>query len=80
MIQPHTRCQATELPDLGWQVDIDMSVTAPFCGMGDIMRDDLTNAVSLIPGVAAVNVVLVFDPPWDVSRMSDVARLELGMM
>ena len=74
------RVEATELPDIGWQVDIDMSVTAPFCGMGDIMKEDLHNAVALIPGVAAVNVMLVFDPPWDVSRLSDVARLELGMM
>ena len=61
-------------------VDIDMSVTAPFCGMGDILRQDLHDAVAALPGVDAVVVTLVFDPPWDVSRLSDVARLELGMM
>ena len=74
------RVDATELPSGGWRVDIDMSVTAPFCGMGDIMRQDLHDAVAAIPGVEAVAVQLVFDPPWDSSRLSDVARLELGMM
>jgi len=61
-------------------VDIDMSVTAPFCGMGDILRQDLHDAVAALNGVAEVDVKLVLDPPWDVSRLSDVARLELGMM
>lgn len=74
------RVDADELPDGGWRVDIDMSVTAPFCGMGDIMRQDLHNAVAALPGVNTVTVQLVFDPPWDASRLSDVARLELGMM
>lgn len=74
------RVEATELPSGSWQVDIDMSVTAPFCGMGDILRQDLHEAVAAIPGVDVVEVKMVFDPPWDVSRMSDVARLELGMM
>ncbi len=74
------RVEAEELPSGGRKVDIDMSVTAPFCGMGDILRQDLHDAVAVLPGVEAVEVTLVFDPPWDVSRMSDVARLELGMM
>jgi probable FeS assembly SUF system protein SufT len=74
------RVDAEELPNGGWRVEIDMSVTAPFCGMGDIMRQDLHDAVARIPGVDFVDVQLVFDPPWDSSRLSDVARLELGMM
>ncbi|MEZ5342622.1 MAG: iron-sulfur cluster assembly protein [Acidimicrobiales bacterium] len=74
------RVEAEELPSGGHKVDIDMSVTAPFCGMGDILRQDLHDAVASLPGVESVEVTLVFDPPWDVSRMSDVARLELGMM
>ena len=69
-----------ELPSGGWKIDIDMSVTAPFCGMGDIIREDLHNAVAALPAVEQVTVQLVFDPPWDASRMSEVARLELGMM
>ncbi len=74
------RVDADELPSGGWRVDIDMSVTAPFCGMGDILRQDLHDAVAAIPDVEEVEVKLVFDPPWDASRLSDVARLELGMM
>lgn len=74
------RVEADELPTGDWHVEIDMSVTAPFCGMGDILRRDLHDAVAALSGVEAVEVKLVFDPPWDVSRMSDVARLELGMM
>jgi probable FeS assembly SUF system protein SufT len=74
------RVDAEALPNGRWRVDIDMSVTAPFCGMGDIMRQDFHDAVAALPGVEAVDVKLVFDPPWDASRLSDVARLELGMM
>lgn len=74
------KVEPIELTTGGWQVEIDMSVTAPFCGMGDILRQDLHDAVAGLPGVEFVDVRLVFDPPWDVSRLSDVARLELGMM
>lgn len=74
------RVEPTDLPSGNTRVDIDMSVTAPFCGMGDIMRQDLHDAVAALPGVEEVEVALVFDPPWDTSRLSDVARLELGMM
>ena len=74
------RVDAEESANGGWVVDIDMSVTAPFCGMGDILRQDLHDAVAALSGVEAVDVKLVLDPPWDVSRLSDVAKLELGMM
>ncbi|BAN02120.1 iron-sulfur cluster assembly protein [Ilumatobacter coccineus] len=74
------RVDTEQLDSGGWRVEIDMSVTAPFCGMGDILRLDLRDAVAAIPDVESVEVNLVFDPPWDASRLSDVARLELGMM
>ena len=74
------RVDATEVAGGGWRVEVDMSVTAPFCGMGDILRQDLHDAVAALNGVEDVEVKLVFDPPWDASRLSDVARLELGMM
>lgn len=73
------RVDAEQLDGCGWHVDVDMSVTAPFCGMGDILRLDLQDAIAAVTGVEAVSVKLVFDPPWDASRLSDVARLELGM-
>lgn len=74
------RVEAEQLDSGGWHVEVDMSVTAPFCGMGDIMRLDLRDAVAALNDVESVDVKLVFDPPWDASRLSDVARLELGMM
>jgi len=74
------RVDTVQLDNGEWSVDIDMSVTAPFCGMGDVLRTDLAEAVAAINGVAEVKVTLVLDPPWDASRLSDVARLELGMM
>ncbi len=74
------RVDASQLASGGWRVEVDMSVTAPFCGMGDILRQDLHDAVAALNGVDDVEVKLVFDPPWDASRLSDVARLELGMM
>ena len=74
------RVDAEELASGGWRVEVDMSVTAPFCGMGDILRQDLHDAVAALHGVDEVEVKLVFDPPWDASRLSDVARLELGFM
>jgi probable FeS assembly SUF system protein SufT len=74
------RVDAEQVDTGGWRVEVDMSVTAPFCGMGDILRQDLHDAVAALNGVDEVEVKLVFDPPWDASRLSDVARLELGMM
>jgi probable FeS assembly SUF system protein SufT len=74
------RVDAEQAATGGWRVEVDMSVTAPFCGMGDILRQDLHDAVAVLNGVDEVEVKLVFDPPWDASRLSDVARLELGFM
>ncbi len=60
-------------------VDIDMTLTAPGCPVAGEMPGWVENAVASVPGVNSVNVKLVFDPPWDMSRMSDEARLEIGM-
>ena len=57
-----------------------MSMTAPGCGMGDILRADALRAVQAIPGVDDVDVTLVWDPPWNIGRMSEAARLQLGML
>jgi len=74
------RCEATELPDGGHRVEIDMSMTAPGCGMADVIQEDVRRKVRSAPGVREVNVRIVWDPPWDASRMSDAARLQLGWM
>jgi FeS assembly SUF system protein len=60
-------------------VEIDMTLTAPGCPVAGDMPGWVENAVSAIPGVGQVKVNLVFDPPWDMSRMSDEARLALNM-
>ena len=60
-------------------VAIDMTLTAPGCPVAGEMPDWVKNAVLEIPGVRNVTVDLVFDPPWDPSRMSDEAKLQLNM-
>lgn len=60
-------------------VAIDMTLTAPGCPVAGDMPGWVENAVSAVPGVGTVSVKLVFDPPWDQSRMSDEARLALNM-
>ena len=60
-------------------VEIRMTLTAPGCGMGDILVDDVRTKLELIPTVAEADVELIFDPPWNRSMMSDAARLETGM-
>ena len=62
-----------------YRIDIQMTLTAPGCGMGPVLAAEIEKKILAVPGIEAVNVVLVFDPPWDQSRMSEVARLELGM-
>jgi len=73
-------CKATEIEGGGHHVKIEMSMTAPGCGMGDILRQDVQERVKTVPGVTSVDVEIVWDPPWDRSRMSEAARLQLGML
>lgn len=73
------RCETIGLGDGRHRVEIDMSMTAPGCGMGDVLRDEARTRVLALPGVAEVDVQLVWDPPWDMTRLSDAARLELGL-
>ncbi len=58
-------------------VDIDMTLTAPGCPVAGEMPGWVENAVGAVPGVGMVRVAMVFDPPWDQSRMSDEARVAL---
>ncbi len=61
------------------RVEITMSMTAPGCGMGDVLREDAQAKVETLPGVTEVDVEIVWDPPWDLSRLSDEARLQQGI-
>ncbi|WP_407943633.1 SUF system Fe-S cluster assembly protein [Methylobacterium sp. EM32] len=60
-------------------IAIDMTLTAPGCPVAGEMPGWVENAVSAVPGVAGCSVTMVFDPPWDQSRMSDEARIALDM-
>ena len=62
------------------EVAVRMTLTAPACGMGEILVDDVRSKLELIPTVAEADVELVFDPPWNRTMMSELARLETGML
>lgn len=61
------------------RVSVRMTLTAPGCGMGDILVEDVRSKIELIPTVEEVDVELTFDPPWNHMMMSEAARLETGM-
>ena len=70
------KCEVTPEND----VIIQMTLTTPNCPVADEMPKKVKDAVLSVKGVNKVAVDLIWDPPWDMSRMSDVARLELDMM
>ena len=74
------RCDVIANEDGTRKVDIQMTLTAPGCGMGEVLVADVREKVEVIPTVSSSNVELVFDPPWDQSMMSEAARLQTGMM
>ena len=59
-------------------VDIDMTFTAPTCPAADYILEDVRQKVESLDGVTSANVQLVFEPAWDMSMMSEEARVELG--
>ncbi len=61
------------------RVRVNMTLTAPGCGMGDVLVADVRDKLELIPTVIDADVELVFDPPWNRTMMSEAARLETGM-
>lgn len=74
------RCEIQPLDNGKRSVDVDMTLTAPGCGMGDVLVQDAQERIAVIPTVADVRVQLVFDPPWNQTMMSDEARLQTGLM
>ncbi|MGK7296514.1 MAG: putative Fe-S cluster assembly protein SufT [Candidatus Wenzhouxiangella sp. M2_3B_020] len=63
----------------GREIEVRMTLTAPGCGMGDFLVDDVQSRLKIIPTVERVDVELTFDPPWNQEMMSEAARLETGM-
>ena len=72
-------CEMSQAENGRRVVAVTMTLTAPGCGMGDILVDDVRSKLKLVPTVEQVEVDLTFDPPWNHSMMSEVARLETGM-
>ena len=72
-------CDVTPLDAEQVRVVIRLTLTAPGCGMGEILANEVADKVLALPRVAEVTVDMVFDPPWDRSRMSEAALLTLGL-
>lgn len=67
-------------PDGGHLVQVKMTLTAPGCGMGDILAQDVQRAIESVTGVTEADVEVVFDPQWSMDMMTEAARLQLGML
>ena len=74
------KCEVADRPEGGKKVNVAFTLTAPGCGMGDVLREDIKGKLSSVPGVDEAEVSVLFDPPWNMSMMSDAAKLQLGMM
>jgi metal-sulfur cluster biosynthetic enzyme len=72
-------CVITPLADSGNRIEIKMSLTAPGCGMAGVLKEDVERKLSRLPCATEVSVEVVFDPPWEPGRMSEAAKLQLGL-
>ena len=73
-------CKVSPLADgSGHQADIKMTLTAPGCGMGPVLAQDVQNKLVSIEGIDEANVELVWDPPWNQGMMTEEAKLQLGL-
>ncbi len=73
-------CDVKPIADGKHTVEVTMTLTAPGCGMGPVLQGDVEIGIQKLPGVENVTVEVVFDPPWSYDMMSEVAKVELGMI
>jgi probable FeS assembly SUF system protein SufT len=74
-------CHVTPLPEANrYQVDIKMTLTAPGCGMGPVLQQDVSNKLLSIEEVDEANVELVWDPQWNQGMMTEAAKLQFGLL
>ena len=71
-------CEITPLEEGRKRIDIKMSMTAPGCGMGNVLKADVESKLAKLPEVKEVKVEVVLDPPWHPGLMSEAAKLQLG--
>ena len=74
------RCEVTPLAAGGNKVEVQFTLTAPGCGMGDVLKKDIESKVRSISGVMDTDIQVVFDPVWNQSLMSEAAKLQLGLL
>lgn len=74
------RCEVTETSPENFVIEMDMTLTAPGCGMGPMIADEARAKLLSIPGVQDVHVDLVWDPPWSREMISEAARLQMGLL
>ncbi len=72
-------CEVQPADGGGSKVKVKMTLTAPGCGMGPVLANDVKSKLESLPGVKDADVEVVFDPVWDRSMMSEAAKLQLGM-
>lgn len=73
-------CDLTELGSNSYKADVKMTLTAPGCGMGPVLVQDVQNKLLCLEGIDDVAVELVWDPPWNQGMMTEAAKLQLGLM
>lgn len=73
-------CHITPMAPNSHKVDVKMTLTAPGCGMGPMLAQDVQNRLLSLEGVDDVAVELVWDPPWNQAMMTEAAKLQLGLM
>lgn len=74
------RCEVQEIEPEKFNIEMDMTLTAPGCGMGPLIADEARSKLLAIPGVQDVHVDLVWDPPWSREMISESARLQMGLL
>jgi probable FeS assembly SUF system protein SufT len=73
-------CKLTPLAEGSHKADIKMTLTAPGCGMGPVIAQDVQNRLMSMEGIDEANVELVWDPPWNQAMMTEAAKLQLGLL
>jgi probable FeS assembly SUF system protein SufT len=73
-------CHLTPVGENNYKADVKMTLTAPGCGMGPVLAQDVQNKLISLEPIDEANVELVWDPPWNQSMMTEAAKLQLGLL
>jgi probable FeS assembly SUF system protein SufT len=73
-------CHLTPIGGNNFKADVKMTLTAPGCGMGPVLAQDVQNKLISLEPIDEANVELVWDPPWNQGMMTEAAKLQLGLM